>query len=123
MSAIAGFYGAKSAVQLPRFQTKAGEDTIDFQRIVYLSAQVNYTIFHLVEGEYVLTSLSLSTYSALLENYGFMRIHKSYLLNLHYLHQCRIHHFASLTLPSGQTLAISRRKRATLRKMVKVHKM
>lgn len=118
MNTLPGLQSVESVVRLPRFQTKAGESIIDLHSIVFLSAQGNYTLFYLETGEQVLTSLSLSTYSDLLEKHGFMRLHKSYLLNLHYLGQCRIHHFFSLTLPAGQTLEIARRKRAKLRKMV-----
>lgn len=122
MNQILGIFPVKKAVILPRFQTKAGESFIGLEQIVHLSAQGNYTVFHLLTGETVLTSLSLSTYSALLEMHGFMQTHKSHLLNLHYLDQCYIHHFLMLTLPAGQTLEIARRKRAALRKILKANK-
>lgn len=112
----------ESVVYLPRFQTQSGTTHIDLGRIVYLSGQGNYTLFHLEDGECVLTSLSLSTYALFLEKHGFMRLHKSYLLNLYYLNQCHIHQFLVLTLPSGQTLEIARRRRAALRKMTKTFK-
>jgi two-component system LytT family response regulator len=104
---------------LPRFQTKDGNRSVDLKRIVYLSAQVNYTIFHLEDGESVITSLSLSFYASLLEKYGFLRLHKSYLLNLHYLSQCHILRFEMLVLPSGHSLEIARRRKAKLREMIK----
>ncbi|WP_428662210.1 LytR/AlgR family response regulator transcription factor [Runella sp.] len=108
-------------VELPRFQTKKCESGIDPQNIIYLSAQGNYTLFHLKDGEQIITSLSLSVYVPLLEKHGFMRIHKSYLLNLHYLKQCRIHHYFSLTLPTGQILEIARRRRAIIKKTVRAY--
>lgn len=108
----------ESAVELPRFQTKSGERSIELRRIVYLSAQLNYTVFHLETGEQVVTSLSLSTYAELLENRGFMRLHKSYLLNLHYLTGCTIQRFKSLTLPTGKIIEIARRRRAILKKVL-----
>lgn len=104
---------------LPRFQTKDGNRSVDLRRIVYLSAQVNYTIFHLDDGECVITSLPLSFYASLLEKYGFMRLHKSSLLNLFYLSQCHILRFEMLVLPSGHTLEIARRRKAKLREMFK----
>ena len=74
----------ESAVFLPRFQTKAGEKSIDICRIVYLKVQINYTMFYLSDGEQVITTLSLSNYARLLEPHGFIRIHKSYLVNERY---------------------------------------
>lgn len=118
-SAITPF---ESAILLPRFQTKAGERAIDLRRILYLSAQGNYTQFHLQDGEQVIASLSLSTYAALLENHGFLRLHKSHLLNLHFLDQCRIQQFPILTLPCGHTMEVARRRRATLRKIIRSKK-
>ncbi|WP_428661265.1 hypothetical protein [Runella sp.] len=71
----AGVYGLEGAVSLPRLPTKARESVIDLRRIMYLSAQGNYTVFHLETGEQVLTSLPLCIYATLLEEHGFMRIH------------------------------------------------
>ena len=115
-SAITPF---ESAVLLTRFLTKAGERGIDLRRILYLSAQGNYTLFHLEGGEQVVTSLSLSSYALLLEKYGFLRLHKTYLLNLHYLNQCTLDRFLFLTLPGGHTIEIARRRRKTLKRIVK----
>ncbi|AEI49656.1 LytR/AlgR family response regulator transcription factor [Runella slithyformis] len=106
----------ESAVQLPRFQTKNGEQTIDLRRILYLSAQGNYTRFHLDDGEQVITSHSLSIYARLLEKHGFVRVHKSHLLNLEFLRHCRIQRSQWLVLPDRQTLEIARRRRAKLKK-------
>lgn len=119
MSVIVGIPTVESAVSLPRFQTKSGERQIDPRRIVYLSAQVNYTLFHLDNGEQVITTHSLSIYASLLEAVGFVRVHKSYLLNSFYLNRCRLNRSAELTLPNGTTLEVARRRRSSLRKMMK----
>lgn len=119
MNTQSGLFPKESGVQLPRFQTKSGERMIDSDRIVFLSAQGTYTLFHLEDGEQVVTSHSIGTYAPLLESRGFMRLHKSYLLNLAYLNQCRVDRYLLMTLPSGHTLEIARRKRSVLRKMIK----
>ncbi len=106
----------ESAVQLPRFHTKAGEQFIDLGRIVYLKAQLNYTLFHLVDGEQVVTSLSLSTYARLLEPCGFVRLHKSCLLNGQYLSQCSLKSNHQLVLPDGKRAVIARRRRTMIKK-------
>lgn len=119
MSVILGIPTFESAVTLPRFQTKSGERQIDPRRIVYLSAQVNYTLFHLDSGEQVITTHSLSIYASLLETRGFVRVHKSYLLNSFYLNRCQLQRSTELILPNGITLEVARRRRSTLRKMIK----
>jgi two-component system, LytTR family, response regulator len=108
----------ESAVQLPRFQTKNGEQTIALRRILYLSAQGNYTRFYLEGGETVVTSHSLGIYAKILEEHGFVRVHKSYLLNLEFLKHCRIQQSQWLVLPDCQTLEIARRRRTKLKKTV-----
>ena len=119
MSVVLGIPTAESAVRLPRFQTKSGERQIDPRRIVYLSAQANYTLFHLDNGEQVMTTHSLSIYAPLLEALGFIRVHKSYLLNSFYLNRCRLNRSTELILPNGSMLEVARRRRSTLRKMIK----
>lgn len=99
---------------LSRFRTKAGETAIDLRRIVYLSGQGNYTVFHLVDGEQVITTLSLSFYAPLLESNGFLRVHKSYVLNLFYLPKCRFVRLR-LTLPNRQVISVARRRRKALK--------
>lgn len=103
---------------LPRFRTKAGETAIDVYRIVYLSGQGNYTVFHLADSEQIVTSLSLSFYAPILENYGFLRVHKSCLLNLHYLSQCSLYRYEHLTLPDKKHIQIARRRKSLLKKIL-----
>ena len=117
MTATVGLSVGESVVRLPRFQTKRGERAIDLKQIVYLSAQSNYTIFHLITGEEVLTTLSLSSYASLLETRGFIRIHKSNLLNGHYLGKCRLVRSGELMLPNGKIIGVARRKRSSLKKI------
>lgn len=117
MDGFTAIIPSESAVILPRFQTRAGENIIALSRIVYLRAQLNYTVFHLSDGEQVMTSLSLSTYARLLEPQGFVRLHKSWLLNLHYLAQCREVEENRLLLPDGEQVGIARRRRKKVRKL------
>ena len=81
-----------------------------------MAAQGNYTLFYLKTGELVLTSLSLETYVLMLEWYGFVRIHKSYLVNLDCLQECVIERFSTITFSNGEAVEIARRRRNTLRK-------
>jgi two-component system, LytTR family, response regulator len=109
----------EGAVDLPRFQTKEGERAIDPRRIVYLSAQLNYTLFYLDDGEQVLTTLSLSSYALLLEDYGFIRVHKSYLINGYHLGKCRLNPNRELRLPNGRIIEVARRRHVGLKKRIR----
>lgn len=50
--------------------------------IIYCEAEGSYTCFHLVSGEKILTSMNLKEYDRILEPYGFIRTHHSYLINI-----------------------------------------
>ena len=53
--------------------------------ITYLEAAVNYTIFHLNDGKKVVSSFTLKKYEEDIRLTGFLRVHKSYLLNPEYV--------------------------------------
>lgn len=113
----------ENVLYLPRFQTKNGENAINPKQISFLVAQGNYTLFHLKTGEQVLTSLPLGSYVPMLEWYGFVRIHKSYLVNLDSLQECVIVRFSIVTFPNGEVVEIARRRRNTLRKLFEMHQI
>ncbi|RDB02427.1 LytR/AlgR family response regulator transcription factor [Runella aurantiaca] len=113
----------ENVVYLPRFQTKNGKNTINPKQISFLVAQGNYTLFHLKTGELVLTSLPLGSYVSMLEWYGFVRIHKSYLVNLDCLLECTIQSFSIVTFPNGEVVEIARRRRNKLRKLFEIHQI
>lgn len=119
MSGISFIPNFEGSLRLPRFQTKSGERIIDLRRIIYLSAQLNYTIFHLADGEQVVTSLSLSFYDPLLEACGFIRVHKSYMINGYYLNNCRLKQNRELRLPNGKVIEVARRRHTELKQKLK----
>lgn len=123
MNTFPGVTPFENVVYLPRFQTKNGENTIHPKQISFLVAQGNYTLFHLKTGEQVLTSLPLGSYVSILEWYGFVRIHKSYLVNLDCLQECIIERFSIVTFPNGAVVEIARRRKNTLRKIFEMHQI
>ena len=122
MSTSVNSVSIESAVRLPRFQTKSGEQTVDLKRIVYLTAQRNYTYFYLSDDEQVTATLPLSYYASLLEKHGFIRVHKSYLLNNRFLGQCSFKKGDILILPNRHTISVSRRRRSEFLKVFKQRK-
>jgi two-component system LytT family response regulator len=81
------------------------------ETIAYLEADVNYTIFHLNNGKKIIVSFTLKKYATDDQFNGFLRVHKSFLLNPDYVSnyeqkgkKARVH------LSNGQTLEVARRK-------------
>ena len=46
------------------------------------SSEGSYTVFNLINGNQVLVSRKLKEYDEMLSEYGFFRVHKSWLINL-----------------------------------------
>ncbi len=58
---------------------------INIREIIRCEADINYTTFHLLNGEKLLVSRPLKEYSEMLEPLGFYRTHQSHLVNLDHI--------------------------------------
>lgn len=65
--------------------SKSGVESIDLPEIVFMEALSNYTHIHLADSSTVLTSKTLKEFDVqlCLSNQNFMRVHNSYIINLH----------------------------------------
>lgn len=85
--------------------------TPNSNEITYLEADINYTIFHLKNGDTFVASFTLKKYETDNNLAGFLRVHKSFLLNptfiKHYEQQGKK---ATIQLSTGKILKVSRRK-------------
>lgn len=64
---------------------KIGIYEIAPQQILFLQADRNYTKVKLLDGTWLVSTKTLATYEAATAAIGFVRIHKSYIINLYYL--------------------------------------
>ncbi len=55
---------------------------VDLKRIVWCQSSVNYTRFKLEDGQEILIAKTLKEYEEQLTPYGFLRVHKSWLINM-----------------------------------------
>ena len=78
--------------------------------VVYIEADSNYSRFHLNDQSKILVSKTLKEYESLLPSNRFMRIHRSHIVNLHYIDKFNSKSL-SLILFGGIELAVSRRMR------------
>lgn len=67
------------------FPNTVGFDLIEISKIVKCKADDNYTEFSFVDGSKKLISRTLKKVEEQLQNYGFLRVHKSYLVNLNHI--------------------------------------
>jgi DNA-binding LytR/AlgR family response regulator len=82
--------------------------------VVLLKGDVNYTIFQLQCGKEKVVPHSLKFFEPYLETLGFLRIHRSFMINPNYVKSYNKDQEV-LTMSNGQNAYISRRRRHTLK--------
>jgi two-component system, LytTR family, response regulator len=80
------------------------------EEVIYCEGNDNYTHFHLTKGRKLVSAKTLKEYEEMLAEQGFLRIHKSYLVNLKYAVKFSKSN-STLILQDYTTLEVSRRKK------------
>ncbi|CAH0994102.1 hypothetical protein EMA8858_00209 [Emticicia aquatica] len=94
------------------------------QEITYLEADINYTIFHLNSGKKIVSSATLKKHETDTRLAGFLRIHKSFLLNPEFIKNYEQHgKKATIHLSNGKKLAVSRRKISLIKNHITVNQV
>ena len=91
--------------------TSEGFHVLAPEEIVRCESDGNYTRFHLAQGEKVLASRTLKEFDAMLEPYGFMRVHLSHLVNMAQVRMYLHRDGGTLLLRDGQEVPVSHRRR------------
>lgn len=89
--------------------TMEGVSFYDPKDILKCEADDNYTHFYFVNNKPLIVSKTLKEFEEILTDYGFMRVHKSYLVNMHYV--VRLDKEGLLWLKDGSHVAVSRRRK------------
>ncbi|MEM1119599.1 MAG: LytTR family DNA-binding domain-containing protein [Bacteroidota bacterium] len=93
-------------------QNVNGFRVLSLNEIIYLKGEVNYTRFMLQKGEKLMTSKTLKEYENLLNDYGFYRIHQSYLINLRHVKEYIKGEGGEVVMINNDHLDVSRRRKA-----------
>jgi two-component system LytT family response regulator len=91
-----------------------GFRVIHIKDIIFCEANGNYTQFHLLGQPPVLVSKPIHEYDSLLEDSNFIRVHKSFLVNLEHIKEYIRGEGGSIILANGQEVEVSRRKKEVL---------
>jgi two-component system LytT family response regulator len=96
-----------------RLALKTADDIhiVNIRDIMYCEADHSYTIFHLADDTRIMVSNTLGDYEDMLNSFGFVRIHKSYLLNMDYLSRYEKADGGNAILKNNTSLPVSIRKR------------
>jgi two-component system LytT family response regulator len=87
---------------------REGFELVDLETIIYCKSEGNYTRFFFKDGSSSLTSKTLKKYQVYLESYGFMRIHKSHIVNLNEIKRFIHGKVSQVVLSDGQALDVSK---------------
>lgn len=86
---------------------------IDIEDIIHLKADGNYTQITLQSGKSYVSSKVLKHYAALLEAFGFMRIHRSSVINLNFVKEYRHKYGGCIILDNDEQFNISPDRKKT----------
>ena len=88
-----------------------GFQVVKLSEIIYCEASSNYTVFHFTNRPDIIASKPIHEYEQLLEDCGFVRIHKSFVINLEHIKEYVRGEGGVVILSNGQDLEVSRRKK------------
>ena len=85
---------------------QSGFEVLEIDQILYCKADDNYTEIHLEKGR-KLVSKTLKYFENILQDSGFARVHKSYLVNVNAVTQYKKGKGGSVVLSSGKEIMVS----------------
>jgi two-component system, LytTR family, response regulator len=88
-----------------------GFQVVDLKDVLFCEASGSYTNFYFVGKHTLCTAKTILEYEALLQDAGFVRIHKSFLVNLLHVKEYLRGEGGSVILSNGKELEVSRRKK------------
>lgn len=91
---------------------------VDIKDIVRCIADNTYTHFVLSNGEQVVVSKTLKEYADMLLNYGFLRAHQSYLVNIAYIKSLLKEDGGTLLLIDGTKIPVSKLNRDRVKERI-----
>src|SRR5215467_10057744 len=91
--------------------TQKGFTIVKLEEIIYCEAQRSYTIFRLVNNKSIIISKPLFDYDKLLSDTCFLRVHKSFLINLMHVKEYTRGEGGTVIMSNGMEIEVSRRKK------------
>jgi two-component system, LytTR family, response regulator len=108
----------KSIVRKLCFPTGSGFHLAAISSILYFKAEGSYSWVHFEDNKPIMVSKPVSFYAEILQSERFMRIHRSYLVNLNHIVSFKTDD-DFLVLSDRTSLAVSKRKKPLLVKVIK----
>ncbi len=116
---LANFTKDKSQDQKLVLPLMEGMQIIKMSTILYCEAADNFTTFHLLDGQKMMICRNLKFYENALSEYGFVRIHRSTVINLEYIQKYIKGKGGSVIMEGGKELIVSAGCKGGLMKRLK----
>ncbi|MEA3444782.1 MAG: LytTR family DNA-binding domain-containing protein, partial [Bacteroidota bacterium] len=87
---------------------------VNIEDIIHIAADGNYSTFHMHNGKKILVSKGLKEYEQLLLDYGFHRIHKSHIFNIHKISHLDKAEGGFVVMNNGDRIPVASRKKDML---------
>jgi len=91
-----------------------GIQVVQIEEIIYCEANTNYTNFYFTNRSTICASKPINEYEELLSDCNFIRIHKSFMVNLEHIKEYIRGEGGSVILSNGKEIEVSRRKKDLL---------
>jgi two-component system LytT family response regulator len=98
-----------------------GYEILPLNEVTHLQGSDNYSTFYMRCQKKYLVAKTLKEYDELLSQSGFMRVHKSYLVNIAYVDSLQKGEGAELYLKDGLSIPVSRRRINEVHHWIKQH--
>ncbi len=95
-------------------QTSKGVFMYEFNSIIRIQSEGNYSGIYLNSGKKEIVAKTLKEFEELLQDFGFIRIHHSHLINLHHLESYISKDGGYVVLNDKTSLPVSKRKKSDL---------
>jgi len=89
---------------------KYGYKIVKIVEVNYLEASNNYCVIHMINRDEFVVSKTLKEFNEILDDNGFVRVHKSYLVNKDHISAYNRKEGMSIELKNGVVLPVSRRR-------------
>jgi len=94
---------------------------VELDKIIRCQGEGNYTHFYFEENRHLLVAKTLVEFEDLLQEYSFIRIHKTHLVNLKHVVAYLKTDGGALQLSNGDLAAVSRRRKEFVQKLLKAN--
>jgi two-component system LytT family response regulator len=108
--------------QIAVIPTLKGFVVVKLKEIIKCEAKRNYTIIHIQNNKPIMVSRPLVAYEKLLKDAGFIRVHKTWLINLLHIteyYRGEVGEGGIVVMSNGSTVEISRRRKEEFLSQVK----